>query len=122
MRVGGWLERQWRSSSCWAALPMGRARRRGSNISTPSLPRCWPDGAWPVMTALSKHVRDGQMPRKNPLTEGDKTLLKNWIAAGALWGVDAIDPLRYSTDTRAGNDWWSLQPVVRPVPPGVAKA
>src|SRR5262249_58527401 len=30
-----------------------------------------------------------------------------------------IDPFRVSTAKRAGHDWWSLQPVRRPIPPDV---
>ena len=47
----------------------------------------------------------------------EKLLLKAWVAGGARWGTDPIDPLRTSTDRRAGRDWWSLQPVEPPGAP-----
>jgi hypothetical protein len=68
---------------------------------------------------LWNHVQTGHMPPKKPLAEPEKLLVKNWIAAGAVWGADPIDPFRYTTETRAGADWWSLQPVVRPPVPKV---
>jgi hypothetical protein len=68
---------------------------------------------------LWKHVEAGMMPPKKPLPAGEKRLLKEWIDGGAAWGSDPIDPFKFTTDTRAGYDWWSLQPVVRPAPPKV---
>ena len=44
------------------------------------------------------------------------------VAGAADQGSDPIDPLRFTTDTRAGYDWWALQPVVRPEPPKVNDA
>ena len=44
-------------------------------------------------------------------------ILKGWIEGGAKWGRDPIDPFRYTTATRAGYDWWALQPVKRPTVP-----
>ncbi|MBI3865125.1 MAG: DUF1549 domain-containing protein, partial [Planctomycetia bacterium] len=42
------------------------------------------------------------------------------IAGGAKWGTDPIDPFRFTTELRAGYDWWSLQPVKRPALPEVS--
>ncbi|ADB18702.1 protein of unknown function DUF1549 [Pirellula staleyi DSM 6068] len=56
-------------------------------------------------------VRDGEMPPKKKLAAHETALLAAWIDAGAKWGTDPIDPYRISTSTRAGRDWWSLQPV-----------
>src|SRR5690606_7392385 len=66
---------------------------------------------------LWQRVADGEMPPKKSLADDERALLKDWIAAGARWGTDPIDPFRFTTDVRAGYDWWSLQPVKRPVPP-----
>jgi hypothetical protein len=44
-------------------------------------------------------------------------VLRDWIAAGANWGTDPIDPWAVTTASRAGRDWWSLQPVRRPPVP-----
>ena len=54
------------------------------------------------------------MPPKKPLPAEEKAILKVWIATGAVWGTDPIDPLRTTTKERAGFDWWSLKPIVRP--------
>lgn len=63
---------------------------------------------------LWQRVRDGEMPPKKPLPKEDVELLKRWIDAGAKWGTSPIDPFSSSTGSRAGYDWWSLLPVVRP--------
>ena len=61
-----------------------------------------------------KCVDAGEMPPKKPLADAEKKLLKQWIDAGAKWGTDPIDPFRFTTATRAGYNWWALQPVKRP--------
>jgi mono/diheme cytochrome c family protein len=68
---------------------------------------------------LIERVNDGEMPPKErpPLTVDDRKLLQEWITAGAKWASDPIDPFRYSTERRAGYDWWSLQPVRAIAPP-----
>src|SRR5262249_39782248 len=38
-------------------------------------------------------------------------LIRQWVAAGARWAADPIDVFRYSSERRAGYDWWSLQPL-----------
>jgi hypothetical protein len=71
----------------------------------------------PAASLLWQRVSTGEMPPKKPLAADEQSLLKEWIARGARWGTDPIDPFRVTTATRAGYDWWSLQPVVRPRPP-----
>ncbi len=71
---------------------------------------------------LWEHVRDDDMPPKNPLPAAEKQILKKWIGGGARWGTDPIDAFRYSTDIRSGYDWWSLQPVKQPEKPRVTNA
>lgn len=56
-------------------------------------------------------IRDNEMPPEHPLPDSEKAVLKAWIEGGAVWGTDPIDPLKYSSATRAGYDWWSLQPL-----------
>jgi len=68
---------------------------------------------------LWDYVSTDEMPPKKPLTAAEKALLKTWIQQGAKWGTDPIDPFRYTSDARAGYDWWSLQPLKRPDPPKV---
>ncbi|MBY0457813.1 MAG: DUF1549 domain-containing protein, partial [Gemmataceae bacterium] len=72
-------------------------------------------------SALWERVAAGEMPPKKPLPEAERKLLKEWIAGGAAWGADPIDPFRFSTPTRAGRDWWSLQPVRSPKVPEIAE-
>jgi hypothetical protein len=73
----------------------------------------------PDASLLWEYVHDGKMPPKKPLGDAEKNMLREWIAAGAVWGADPIDPFRATTDKRAGYDWWALQPVVRPKLPAV---
>src|SRR6187455_779425 len=71
----------------------------------------------PDASLLWQRIAADEMPPKHPLPAGEKAILKAWITAGARWGTDPIDPFRYSTSSRAGYDWWSLQPLVRPPVP-----
>jgi hypothetical protein len=65
----------------------------------------------PDKSRLWKNVSSDKMPPKRPLGEAEKKILERWIAAGANWGSDPIDPFRFTTARRAGYDWWSLQPL-----------
>ncbi len=65
----------------------------------------------PEESLLWQHVESNTMPPKKPLPDSEKLLLREWIASGAKWGTDPIDPHRFSTDSQAGLDWWSLQPL-----------
>ena len=64
-----------------------------------------------------ERVDSDEMPPKSPLPPEEKAALKAWIASGAGWGTDPIDPYQVTTTRRAGRDWWSLRPVRRPEPP-----
>jgi hypothetical protein len=75
----------------------------------------------PEASRLWKRVAANQMPPKHPLSAGEKRILKEWIASGAGWGNSPIDPFRYTSDRRAGYDWWSLQPVTAPRLPEVKR-
>ncbi len=68
-------------------------------------------------SVLWERVREDEMPPKHPLTGAEKSTLKQWIEAGVKWGSDSIDRFRYTTDRRAGYDWWSLQPLKQMWPP-----
>ena len=74
----------------------------------------------PADSLLGVRVAAGEMPPRKPLGAADRELLQNWLARGGKWGAEKIDPLKYTSEARAGYDWWSLQPVRRPVPPPVA--
>lgn len=71
----------------------------------------------PADSPLWQRVAAGEMPPKKPLPDAEQKLLKEWIESGAKWGSDPIDPFRYTTSTRAGRDWWALQPVRRSAVP-----
>jgi cytochrome c553 len=74
----------------------------------------------PAESVLLRRIDADEMPPKHPLPVAEKKLLRDWIAAGARWGADPIDPIAVTTASRAGRDWWSLRPVRRPqVPDGV---
>lgn len=66
---------------------------------------------------LWQHVESDEMPPKKPLAAEDKVRIRAWIAGGAVWGTETIDPFRYTTDSRAGLDWWSLKPIQNSKPP-----
>ncbi|MFT5095835.1 MAG: hypothetical protein ACI93T_004694, partial [Porticoccaceae bacterium] len=65
----------------------------------------------PDVSLFWQRIRDDEMPPKHPLTANEKETLKNWITSGAKWSGGDIDRLQYTSDSRAGYDWWSLQPV-----------
>ena len=75
----------------------------------------------PEESSLWERVEAGEMPPKNPLPADERAALRAWIASGAAWGTDPIDPYQVTTSRRAGRDWWSLQPVARPEVPKVAR-
>jgi mono/diheme cytochrome c family protein len=72
---------------------------------------------------LIDRVVEGTMP---PEGQGDRlapeqiALLREWIAAGAVWPEGRVlSAFEFTTNRRAGYDWWSLRPVERPAPPEV---
>ena len=66
-----------------------------------------------------KRILADEMPPNKPLPDAEKELIRSWIASGAGWGTDPIDPYRVTTATRAGYDWWSLRPIMPVAPPVV---
>ncbi|MGE0606871.1 MAG: DUF1553 domain-containing protein [Pirellulales bacterium] len=70
---------------------------------------------------LLKRVEAHEMPptERPALSLEDRQLLADWLAAGAKWAADPIDPFLYSSDRRAGYNWWSLQPVAAVQPSAV---
>jgi len=94
-------------------LDLSRAQGvRTGGDSGPALVSGKPDDS-----LLWQRIRDGEMPPKKPLADSEKKLLRDWIASGAGWGSDPIDRFRVTTASRAGYDWWALQPVARPALP-----
>lgn len=68
----------------------------------------------PDESLLWQYVDSDEMPPKKPLAPAEKEIFRKWIADGANWGTDPIDRFAFTSDARAGYDWWSLQPVKRP--------
>lgn len=73
----------------------------------------------PERSLLWQHIDSDEMPPKKPLSASEKSIVKAWISEGAVWGTEKIDPFRFTTDSRAGADWWSLQPLRNLGPPQV---
>lgn len=76
----------------------------------------------PNESVLIQRIDAGEMPPEDrpKLNESERKLLRDWVEAGAKWAADPIDPFLYTTDRRAGYNWWSLQPL-RPVKPPEVK-
>ena len=71
----------------------------------------------PAESLLWQRIESDEMPPDSPLSDEAKERIRNWIVAGAKWGSKPIDPFQLSSESRAGYDWWSLQPIQRPVVP-----
>ena len=73
--------------------------------------------ASPLVTRL----KNGSMPPKGKMPRPsirDVAVLARWIDQGARWPRSLrIDRFDVTTDRWAGRDWWSLQPITRPLPP-----
>jgi hypothetical protein len=73
----------------------------------------------PAGSRLLQRVAAGTMPPQGKLPAGDIAALRDWIRSGARWTGGPLDPFARTTSTRAGLDWWSLQPLrAVPVPAG----
>jgi hypothetical protein len=61
----------------------------------------------PADSLLWEHVEAGRMPPKSrlPLSAGDKQLLRDWIAGGAVWPEETADISRFVQDRNAGSAW-----------------
>ena len=68
--------------------------------------------------ALGASRRPTRCRRSRRCPTSEKAVLRMWLAGGAGWGTDPIDPFQVTTTRRAGRDWWSLQPV-EPAAPAV---
>jgi hypothetical protein len=72
---------------------------------------------------LHSRVAAGEMPppgKAAPVSDDEKGLLATWIKSGAAWPAQRVlSPFEWTSSTRAGRDWWSLQPPKRPLTPPV---
>jgi hypothetical protein len=68
---------------------------------------------------LWQRVARDEMPPDRPLDAKEKEIIRAWVDSGAVWVGGPIDLFRYSSEGRAGYDWWSLQPLAEsmPLPP-----
>ena len=75
---------------------------------------------------LFQRIHDGEMPpekqgKSQHLSKEEIGLIRRWIDNGAAWPeARVLDYFERTNDVRAGRDWWSLQPVVRPSVPRLA--
>ena len=72
----------------------------------------------PAESLLLERITAGEMPPPDKAPRArtaDVERLTQWIAAGAVWPADRVlSPYDFTTEKRAGLDWWALQPPVRP--------
>ncbi len=75
----------------------------------------------PAGSLLVERVTAGEMPPQGraKISDAERELLRDWVKSGAKWGADPIDPFLYTSDRRAGYNWWSLQPLRDIGPPPV---
>lgn len=72
---------------------------------------------------LIEKVLDGDMPPavkgvSQTLPDSELKLLTNWVNEGVLWPEGRkLDLYEKTTEVRGGRDWWSFQPIRRPVLP-----
>jgi len=71
----------------------------------------------PEESLLYQYVAGGEMPPDDPLDEQQIAAIEAWIRGGGFFSEQPIDPFSVSTETRAGYDWWSLQPLRNVAPP-----
>lgn len=81
-----------------------------------------PDDSSLLDLVTSANGKRPQMPKDGePLTEKQVATLRRWIETGAKWP----DQFEIHEASRAGRDWWSLQPVAQvalpPISPGQGK-
>jgi mono/diheme cytochrome c family protein len=71
----------------------------------------------PDDSLLYAYVSSEEMPPKKPLSNDQIAVLKQWIEQGAYFPDNPLDLFAATSDTRAGYDWWSLQPLSSEPPP-----
>ncbi|MEX0675645.1 MAG: DUF1553 domain-containing protein [Pirellulales bacterium] len=77
----------------------------------------------PANSYLVERLRAGEMPpegKGRPVAAEDLARIEKWIASGASWPAERVlSPFQWTTDARAGRDWWAL---ARPQPPPIPTA
>lgn len=64
-----------------------------------------------------QRIADDEMPPKKPLPQDERELVRKWILDNAKWTGGKLDPAEFTSEERAGYDWWSLQPLQNNGPP-----
>jgi len=65
----------------------------------------------PLKGLLWDRVSKQEMPPEKPLLASEQKILEKWLQQGAHWGTSPINVFRFTTEKRAGYDWWALQPL-----------
>jgi hypothetical protein len=80
----------------------------------------------PAASYLIERVKAGDMPPEGKgrrVTAAELAQLEAWIRSGARWPKDrVISASEFTSDARAGRDWWSLQKPERPKIPAIRQA
>jgi len=80
----------------------------------------------PAKSNLLVRIRAGEMPpegKGTPTKPEEVAALEAWVAGGAAWPeARVLSPFEFTTDVRAGRDWWSLVPPQRVTIPPIADA
>ena len=71
----------------------------------------------PDQSLLIDYVSSETMPPNKPLSEDEVKTLTRWVADGVYFPEGTLDAFDVTSDTRAGYDWWSLQPLADATPP-----
>jgi hypothetical protein len=90
-------------------LSRAEAARKGGESGEPAIV-----SGDPAKSNLLARIRAGEMPpegKGTPATPEEVAALEAWIAGGAAWPeARVLSPFEFTTDARAGRDWWSLVP------------
>lgn len=70
-----------------------------------------------AVSLLYEFVESHQMPPDKPLSAKEIDAIKTWIDQGFYYPDTPLDPFTITTNSRAGYDWWSLQPLAKAQPP-----
>ncbi len=89
------------------------AVRKGKlDLSHKAAALAWDKGALlkpgkPADSVLWQVVESNDMPdERDPLSDEEKALLKQWIASGAEWPLDFVDPATYAHGSNAARQNW----------------
>lgn len=74
----------------------------------------------PKSSLLWKRIAAAEMPPEEnpPLNKSQKDQIRRWLLSGASWPNNRrLSQYEFSSSSRAGKDWWSLQVIRRPAVP-----